>query len=270
MEANDNKEKRVEIRTPKPASKTVFEMKSELERLRESDREWKFMFNMLAHDLKEPIVTLEGFTKFLSETSPLSAEQQRYLKVLREAVDGLHFMIDSLQSIPKLYQKPRKIVSIKLNQLIGSVANSLSEKMQKTGGQVVLPKEDLMIQSDPLPLYHIFLNLFTNSLKFHRKEETPVIRVNYEETESGYMVSIADNGVGIDAKDLERIFTPFARVDEAVTDGLGLGLSIIKRIVESLGGKVSVESIKNEGTVFRLHLPQKPESFNNDEQKRPS
>lgn len=237
-----------------PRSKAIFQLKTELHRLQQRDREWKLMFNMLSHDLKEPLLTLEGFTKLLDEGN-LTKDQQRYLKIIREAVNSLHMLVGSLQSIVRLSQDPEESSDINLNQLLGSVLTSLSRQIEKSGGQIKLHARDIMLKGDPVRLYQVFLNLIANSLKYHRKSVPPVITIDYRKDSKFHRISIKDNGVGIDQEDLKKIFVPFTRLEDVPTDGMGIGLSIVKRIAESFRGQVLVRSKQNVGTTFTVCLP---------------
>ncbi len=238
-----------------PKSKLIFQLKTELHRLQQRDREWKLMFHMLSHDLKEPILTLEGFTKLLEESGLETKDQKRYLKIIRESVTSLHHLIGSLQSISKLYHTPQELIDVSLKELLTSVMTSLAEQTQRTHGTISLPQEDLVVKGDPIRLYQIFLNLIGNSLKFHKKNEDPTIQIFYRKESDFYKISIKDNGVGINPQDLKRIFIPFTRLEDVPTDGMGIGLSIVKRIAESFGGKVQVRSQQNIGTTFTVCLP---------------
>lgn len=210
---------------------------------------------MLAHDLKEPLLTLEGFTQLLVETSPQTKDQKKYIKIVREAVGSLHLLIGSLQSITKLYQEPTDRVDISLKQIVDSVITALAEQIRKNKGKVIAPTEDAIIKADPARLYQILLNLVANSLKYHRTDVSPEIKIRYSHSKEFHKISIEDNGIGIDQKDMERIFMPFTRLEEVMADGLGLGLSIVKKIAETCGGKISVKSEHQKGTVFTIYLP---------------
>lgn|GEM_PF-7093522 len=238
-----------------PQSKIIFQLKSELHRHQQRDREWKLMFSMLAHDLKEPLLTLEGFTQLLEDSGLQTKDQKKYLKVIREAVGSLHLLIGSLQSITKLYQEPSNQIDISLKQMLESVINALSEQIKRNKGKIVLPKNDVIIKGDPARLYQILLNLIANSLKYHQVNMSPQIIVKYRKEAAFHKISIQDNGVGISQKDMERIFTPFMRLEEVMADGLGLGLSIVKRIAETCGGRINVRSQRNKGTTFSIYLP---------------
>ncbi len=238
-----------------PKSKIIFQLKSELNRLQQRDREWKVMFNMLSHDLKEPLVTLEGFTKLLKASNITNKDQKRYLQVISEAVNSLHTLVGSLQSIARLYQETHELSNVSLKELISSVTTTLSGQLRRTKGQVISPKEDVVFKGDPVRLYQVFLNLIANSLKYHHNGRLPVVTIRYRKDSQFHRISIQDNGVGIDQKDLDRIFVPFTRLEDVPTDGMGIGLSIVKRIAESFGGRVTVRSKANVGATFTVCLP---------------
>jgi len=216
------------------------------------------MFNMLGHDLKEPLVTLEGFTKLLEEGACDASDQKRYLKIIREAINSLHLLVGSLQSVSKLYHDPSDLVELSLLEIFNNVVSSLSRQISKTKGKIDLQFDDTIILGDPVRLYQIFLNLIANSLKFHKTETPPLIRVT-SKTAGGFLrISISDNGVGMSQEDLKKIFEPFTRLESSVkSEGMGMGLSIVKRIAESFGGRVQVKSQPDVGTTFCVFLPRK-------------
>ena len=146
------------------ASKLVFQLKSELNRLQQRDREWKLMFSMLGHDLKEPLVTLEGFTKILEEEKVTAEDQRRYLKIIREPIHSLHLLVNSLQSVSRLYQESTELIDISLHEVFNSVLISLSRQISKSKATVQIQFQDFQVKGDPVRLFQIFLNLIANSL----------------------------------------------------------------------------------------------------------
>lgn len=239
-----------------PRAKLIFQLKSELTRYKQRDQEWKMMFNILAHDLKEPLLSLEGFTKLLEEPDLSPSERKKYFKVVREAVHSLHNLVGSLQSVSRLNSDKLEFADISLKDILNSVTNSLSNLIKKSKGQIILPKQDIIFKSDPVRLFQVFLNLIANSLKYHRKEIDPIITIRYRKEPKFIRISVKDNGRGIDRDDLQRIFEPFSRLKGTHTEeGLGMGLSIVKRIAESFGGEVKVKSTHQVGTTFTILLP---------------
>ena len=118
-----------------------------------------------------------------------------------------------------------------------------------------MPREDAILRGDAVRLYQVFLNLIANSLKYHRKDVDHVIIIKHRKDSQWHRISINDNGIGIDKINLEKIFAPFTRIEESPTDGLGIGLTIVKRIAESFGGRIGVRSQMGKGTTFTVFLP---------------
>jgi signal transduction histidine kinase len=245
-----------QMRSPQASnSKTIFQLKSELNRLQQRDQEWKTMFSMLGHDLKEPLVTLEGFTKILEEQDADPKDRKRFLKIIREAINSLHLLVGSLQSVSKLYHDPSELEDVSIKEVLNDALVSLSEKISREKATIELNVDDVWARGDRVRLYQIFLNLLANSIKFHKREVAPHIKVSANISGAFCRISITDNGVGMSAEDLKKIFTPFTRLDAGSIEGMGLGLSIVKRIAESFGGRVSVKSSPGVGTTFTVNLP---------------
>jgi len=245
-----------QVRSPQTShSKTIFQLKSELNRLQQRDQEWKTMFSMLGHDLKEPLVTLEGFTKALEERDADPKDRKRFLKIIREAISSLHLLVGSLQSVSQLYYDPSELEDVSLKEVLHDALVSLSEKITRENATIDVQVDDVYARGDRVRLYQIFLNLIANSIKFHKREVPPHITVSATQSGTQCKISITDNGVGMTPEDLKKIFTPFTRLDAGSIEGMGLGLSIVKRIAESFGGRVAVKSSPGVGTTFTINLP---------------
>src|SRR5205807_64766 len=111
----------------------------------------------------------------LNESGLSNKDHQRYLKVIREAVSSLHLLVGSLQSIARLSQDPEEFTEISLKDLLHSVLTSLSQQIEKSKGNIQLPRNDIILKGDPVRLYQVFLNLIANSLKYHKKTIAPAI-----------------------------------------------------------------------------------------------
>jgi len=131
----------------------------------------------------------------------------------------------------------------------------LSEKITRENATIDVQVDDVYARGDRVRLYQIFLNLIANSIKFHKREVPPHITVSATQSGTQCKISITDNGVGMTPEDLKKIFTPFTRLDAGSIEGMGLGLSIVKRIAESFGGRVAVKSSPGVGTTFTINLP---------------
>jgi light-regulated signal transduction histidine kinase (bacteriophytochrome) len=129
-------------------------------------------------------------------------------------------------------------------------------RLEETGGSVdvgALP----VLQADPLQMRRLFQNLISNSLKFHRNDLPPSIRIVSEAaTEGAYTIRVEDNGIGFEPGQEERIFKVFHRLHgRGEYEGAGIGLAVCRRIAERHGGELRAEGRPGEGAVFILNLP---------------
>ncbi len=214
-----------------------------------------------SHDLQEP---LRMITSFLAQLERKYADQldDKARTYIHFAVDGARRMrliiLDLLEfSRVGKYQSEPKIVdlNISLKECIGFLKSSIEE----TGAEIT--SDDLPeICSFASPIGQIFQNLLGNSIKYRKDDVPPKIHISCDEVDDCWRIRISDNGIGIDEAYHERIFNIFQRLhNKDEYSGTGMGLAIVKKITESLGGRVYVESAEGEGSTFFIQLPKTPQ-----------
>ena len=114
-----------------------------------------------------------------------------------------------------------------------------------------------VVTADPVQLAQVFQNLIANAIKFRAAERRPVVRVSAEEREEEWVLSVADNGIGMDPGYREKIFEMFQRLHGPEYPGTGIGLAVCKKIVERHGGKIWVDSIPGAGSTFYFTIPKR-------------
>jgi light-regulated signal transduction histidine kinase (bacteriophytochrome) len=141
-----------------------------------------------------------------------------------------------------------------LNQVLDHVLNDL-ELLVKENAAVITHDPLPVIQADPVQMNHLLQNLLTNAIKF-RRDEPPAVHISAGGQDGQWLFSVTDNGVGIEAQYLERIFVIFQRLQsQEVTPGTGIGLAICKKIVENHNGRIWAESTPGQGSTFYFTLP---------------
>jgi signal transduction histidine kinase len=149
---------------------------------------------------------------------------------------------------------------VDLNATLQAVLSDLDVRLSETGGRVEAPAPLPTVDADPVQMHQLLLNLIGNALKFHREDVPPLVTVTAAHTREGLRLSVEDNGIGFDNRHAERIFAPFQRLHaRGEYEGTGMGLAIVRRIVERHGGAITAESTPNEGSRFELTLPRHPE-----------
>jgi light-regulated signal transduction histidine kinase (bacteriophytochrome) len=141
-----------------------------------------------------------------------------------------------------------------LNEVLDRVLNDL-ELLVKENAAVITHDPLPVIQADPVQMNHLLQNLLTNAIKF-RRDEPPAVHISAGGQDGQWLFSVTDNGVGIEAQYLERIFVIFQRLQsQEVTPGTGIGLAICKKIVENHNGRIWAESTPGQGSTFYFTLP---------------
>ena len=226
------------------------------ERLQMERRETDFI-SAVVHELKTPLTSIMGFLELLQEKE-LTRERQRYfLSICQDESKRLLYLIDNILTSAKLdnaFQicKNRHDLCALLKKCVGAFEEIY------TGYEfaLLLAENECFLEYDEVLLRQVVDNLLTNAVKF-----TPGggrIQICESVKEQCVIVSVADNGVGIDAQQLPFIFDKFYRADNSLTcsvSGVGLGLSNSRRIIEEHGGTIWAESKENEGAVFFFSLP---------------
>lgn len=238
----------------------------ELER---SNRELQDFAFVASHDLQEPLRKIQAFGDRLKTKygEAISAEGRDYLERMQNAARRMHTLINDLLTFSRVTTKGQPFAPVEMSRVAREVIGDLEERIRQTGGRVEI-KDLPTIDADALQMRQLLQNLIGNGLKFHRPEESPVVKVESRPVAdpSGdgrgsspgdwYQFAIIDNGIGFDEKYLDRIFTPFQRLHARHEyEGTGMGLAVCRRIVERHGGQITARSEPGRGTTFLVTLP---------------
>jgi signal transduction histidine kinase len=245
----------------------------ELER---SNRELHDFAHVVSHDLRAPLVNIQGFSQELGLTCErlrsllamvdVDEPQRRELSALldEDIPEALGFIttssarMDSLLSgVLKLSRVGRAALTIRqldMNQMVSEIVATMKFAIEQSG--VAVQVETLPpCQGDQLQLNQVFANLLDNALKYLVPNRPGVIRVSGREEPDHVVYTIADNGIGIAAEHQNAIFKIFHRLAPKSGTGEGLGLTIVRRALDRQGGKIWLESAVNEGSQFHVSLP---------------
>lgn len=212
----------------------------------------------VSHEIQSPLTSIKGFSKALKNKSLDDAKRIHYLTIIEEESERLSRLSDNLLKLSSLQyeQHPVHPRYFRLDEQLRGVIIA-SEPQWTAKQQVVhLQLSEVTIQGDEDQLNQVWLNLIYNSIKF--TPEMGSISIALKTKGSAAIVTITDTGIGIPAEEIDHIFKPFYKVDKARSgsfSGSGLGLSIVKRIIDIHHGDIEVTNASDQGTIIKLKLP---------------
>jgi PAS domain S-box-containing protein len=228
----------------------------ELERV---NKELQDFAHIASHDLQEPLRKIIILGDRLEPTLQDSNEKgQYYLDRMQKSAGRMRGFIEDLLHYTRVEMKALPFEPVDLNEISKDIINELEYRLKETQGTVNI-KNLPVIEADPFQMRQLFLNMIGNGLKFHREEIPPVINLDSVCKKNGiWEISVEDNGIGIEAQHIDRIFKPFERLHSRnAFEGTGIGLTICNKITTRHGGDISVKKNSQNGVTFHITLPKK-------------
>ncbi len=209
-----------------------------------------------SHDLQEPLRTLTNYSRLLKEeyAGKLDEDGNQYIDFISGSAVRMRTLVTNLLEY-SLLGKNSVMRVVDCNKIAGEVLADLGDSINSSQATVTV-NELPLLNGFETELRLLFQNLINNAIKFRAKEIHPEIKISAEKNQGGYTFSVEDNGIGIAAKDQEKIFILFKRMhhwDEY--EGNGTGLAYCRKIVEMHGGKIWVESEPGQGSTFFFTIP---------------
>lgn len=222
------------------------------ERLKQAYDELDTFSFTISHDLKNPLSTIKGYAQMLTKTSNLESRAQDVLSKIDGKVDRMNSMINEVLEYSRIGRLDLKPVEVDVATIVDEHVKDLKLVYDADHLKVNIGKIP-PIQGDPTMISQVFANLLSNAIKYSLPSGVPEIHINATEGEDEITYTIKDNGVGIDIKQLPMVFELFKRMDNVQDiEGSGVGLAIVKRIVEKHNGKIWADSKLGEGSTFSV------------------
>ncbi len=246
----------VDISEIKKTEKLLTEAMAELER---SNQELEQFAYIASHDLQEPLRMVSSYTQLLERRykDKLDQDANDFIGFAVDGANRMQKLINDLLEYSRITTRGKPLVNLDLSSVVGKAVANLHYKIMETG--TIITNDELpYCYGDESQLVRVFQNLLDNAMKFTLEDESPRIHISVRTQGDKFIISVADNGIGIDMRYQERIFVIFQRLNSiAKYKGTGIGLAICKRIIERHGGDIWLESELGKGSIFSFSLKYK-------------
>ena len=225
-------------------------------KLESSNRELEQFAYVASHDLQEPLRMVASYTELLAQryTGQLDEKADKYIRYAIDGAKRMQGLITDLLTFSRVGKTAGSLKPTDCNLLLGEILQGLERAIEESGATIdagPLP----VVLADRSQLAQVFQNLIGNAIKF-RGDKPPIVKITATRQDKRWSVAVADNGIGFDPEFTERIFTIFQRLHRrGEYAGTGIGLAIVKKIVERHGGRIDVHSTPGEGSTFTFSLP---------------
>jgi signal transduction histidine kinase len=217
-------------------------------------------FSVLSHDLKSPIFAVDGFSDLLLSDylASLDEEGQDFLRRIRSSAQYMKRVLDEMSHMVKLLARPSARKPTPLREVVEEVILKYNFQIEEGGVRVDLPTDLPVVNVDPEKIREAIGALIANALFFtDRPKGERQIAIDCSSDGSGVRFCVRDNGIGIDPRYINQVFElgGMSKLDKQRGGGPGYGLYLAKRLIESQGGELTVESVLGEGTTFCFTVP---------------
>jgi PAS domain S-box-containing protein len=210
----------------------------------------------VAHDIKSPLSTMIGYASLLQESPTMLADEERqeFLQIVADYGRQACSIVDELLLLAAVRSSEVKAETLDMSEIVIRVDRRLAHMRRKHRAEIVWPDEWPAALGYGPWIEEVWVNYLSNGIKYGG--HPPHLELGGTAQPDGMVrFWIRDNGLGISPEDQDRLFTPFTRLHQVRTSGHGLGLSIVRRIVDKLGGEVGIESTPGQGSTFVFTLP---------------
>ncbi|MCX4469873.1 ATP-binding protein [Micromonospora sp. NBC_01655] len=237
------------------------QLQKQAEELVRSNRDLEQFAYVASHDLQEPLRKVASFCQLLQRryAGQLDERADQYIAFAVDGAQRMQRLINDLLAFSRIGRLTTGFTEVDLNRVMGDVAGQTESALQYADAELTWDELPTIRGEEPL-LTNLLANLVSNSIKFRRSDVPPRVHVSARLVDDEWEISCRDNGIGIEPEFADKIFVIFQRLhSKDAYPGTGIGLAIVKKIVEYHGGRVWVDTDTTEGTAIRFTLPALPE-----------
>jgi two-component system sensor histidine kinase/response regulator len=257
LQINNELEERVRKRTEELNRKNIeLELKN-TELIRVNNDLDNFIYTA-SHDLKAPIANIEGLLTALFKEFNITDKE--YLKIKEMTVLSINRFKSTIQDLTKISivqkENSEDVETVMFKELLDEVKLNIKNNIEKSNAQLIIDLGISEIKFSRKNMRSILYNLISNAVKYSSTERLPIINISTRKTDKDIILSVSDNGLGMNPAYQHKLFGMFKRLHDHV-EGSGIGLYIVKRIIENNGGRIEVKSELDVGTTFNLYFKTK-------------
>lgn len=233
------------------------ELRRAVDDLARSNAELETFAYAASHDLQEPLRMIGSYAQLVDKRygPTLDADGREFLGYMTDGAQRMKRMIDDLLTYSRVSRGEPALQPTELDVVLDAALANLTAALTESGGQIIRPARLPVVLGEAPMLVRLLQNLLGNALKYRAADRAPLVTIEVVAQEGRWLVSVADNGIGIPQAAHERVFHIFQRLhSHASVPGTGVGLAIAKKIVERHGGRLWVEDNHPHGAVFRFTL----------------
>jgi light-regulated signal transduction histidine kinase (bacteriophytochrome) len=231
-------------------------LEEQAQKLQRSNMELREFAYAVSHDLREPLRTIAGYIQLveLRLKEQLNPETREFMGFAVSGVKRLQNMLEGMLKYAQVEEGQKDFVRQNLNIILEMALDNLAGPVKNTGAEIKVEQSMPELRGNRAQLIQLFQQLVANSLKF-TGEEAPVIEITVKARQNDFIFSVYDNGIGVHEEDKHKLFSLFKRGHSGKYEGIGMGLSICKKIVENHGGAIWIDDSTVKGMKIFFTLP---------------
>lgn len=231
------------------------ELKRYNDELIDSNTELERFIYVISHDLNEPLNTIKMYAHLMEiARGKGNLDVSAYLQEIEGSVERMAVLLKDLLEYSRMGRLNTPQL-VPIGEVIKEATSDLKSLIESTDAEISFIGNLPIIKGYRVELYQVFLNLISNSIKYSKPGIPPKIVIDYKQTENDHMISVSDNGSGIDAKYREKVFDVFSRLNSNDDSGTGIGLAVVRKAINLHKGSVVIEDNSMHGTTFKIQLP---------------
>jgi signal transduction histidine kinase len=248
---------RLEAKTKDEVGVLVDAFSTMSEELKRRYEELENFAYVAAHDLKNPLAAIHGTSRVLVAdfSEALNEEGRAFLRSIVTSSERMLALIEDLLQFARAGNVDFAKEPVPLTRMLEEIRGDLTYLLKERNAVIIIPPNLPSVTCDPIRLAQVWRNLISNAIKYNDKPQ-PVVEIGCVANGNQYRLFVRDNGIGVPETEYERVFLPFQRaVSDQKYEGTGIGLPIVKRVVEQHGGRVWIESQLGKGTTMYVTVP---------------